>query len=173
MPICDITAVMHREQIIHERLVAFVRESNRIEGIHREPSTEELQETMRFSLLEEVHLADLLSLLAVYQPDAQLRIRAGMNVQVGNYIPPRGGDGIGYALKELLEIANDPEAATPYDLHCQYETLHPFTDGNGRTGRALWLWHMGGLARVPLGFLHTFYYQSLSAYPLRKGAQHV
>lgn len=42
-----------------------------------------------------------------------------------------------------------------------YETLHPFTDGNGRSGRALWLWAMGGIHRAPLGFLHHFYYQAL------------
>ena len=36
---------------------------------------------------------------------------------------------------------------------------HPFTDGNGRSGRALWLWQMNNHA--PFGFLHTFYYQTL------------
>jgi hypothetical protein len=37
----------------------------------------------------------------------------------------------------------------------------PTTDGNGRSGRALWLWCMRG--RAPLGFLHQFYYQTLGA----------
>lgn len=27
--------------------------------------------------------------------------------------------------------------------------------------RALWLWVMGGIENAPLGFLHTFYYQTL------------
>ena len=36
-------------------------------------------------------------------------------------------------------------------------------DGNGRSGRVLWLYNMGGIERVPLGFLHTFYYQALDA----------
>ena len=52
----------------------------------------------------------------------------------------------------------------PWVFHVQYERLHPFTDGNGRSGRALWAWQMmrrrEGLA---LGFLHRFYYQTLVA----------
>ena len=51
--------------------------------------------------------------------------------------------------------------AGAWALHKHFESLHPFLDGNGRTGRALWLWMMGGIAQVPLGFLHTFYYQTL------------
>lgn len=42
------------------------------------------------------------------------------------------------------------------------------TDGNGRSGRALWAWMMlcrgGSYGRakvIELGFLHTFYYQTL------------
>jgi Fic family protein len=42
-------------------------------------------------------------------------------------------------------------------------------DGNGRSGRAIWLWQMlrqeGG---APLGFLHHFYYQTLEAQDVRK-----
>ncbi len=57
----------------------------------------------------------------------------------------------------------------PYISHVAYENLHPFTDGNGRSGRALWLWQMmhGTMRQVnmarDLGFLHTFYYQTLNA----------
>ena len=53
------------------------------------------------------------------------------------------------------------EDASPFAVHVAYENLHPFMNGNGRSGRALWLWHMGGIEKVPLGFLRTWYYQSL------------
>jgi Fic family protein len=36
-------------------------------------------------------------------------------------------------------------------------------DGNGRTGRMLWAWHMKHQGRDPFlrPFLHTWYYQTL------------
>ena len=49
---------------------------------------------------------------------------------------------------------------------CRYETLHPFMDGNGRSGRILWAWQMIEHNIAPglsLGFLHAYYYQTLAA----------
>ena len=60
-------------------------------------------------------------------------------------------------LQHLLE-----SSAAPYEAHKWFEALHPFTDGNGRTGRIYWLWQMQKMGlSTELGFLHTYYYQSL------------
>jgi Fic family protein len=79
------------------------------------------------------------------------------------YTAPPGGRGIKARLKVLLaKVNSDPKGYDPFDMHCEYEMLHPFTDGNGRSGRLLWAWHM--LKRgesLSLGFLHQFYYQAL------------
>jgi Fic family protein len=51
----------------------------------------------------------------------------------------------------------------PWKCHVRFETLHPFLDGIGRTGRAIWVWQMQRIGRDPfaLPFLHRAYYQSL------------
>lgn len=142
----------------------FVRESNRIEGIEREKGdlqfAREIVATQMFVNLDRPTVHDLENFVilctgAQCHP-AVLRRRVGQDVRVGNYHPPPGGPEIEPALKKLLE---GMMVTTPFKTHLAYESLHPFTDGNGRSGRALWLWTMGGEA--PLGFLHEFYYYTL------------
>ena len=138
----------------------FVRESNKIEGIIREPLKIEILATEVFLALDKVTVEELDTLVIMYQPGAKLRDQHGMDVIVGNHHPPKGGMYIRQSLRNMLLLFKRGEnPSVPYLAHQYYEDLHPFTDGNGRTGRALWLWYMNGNA--PLGFLHTWYYQSL------------
>jgi len=137
-------------------LELFQQESNKIEGIFKTRAGETA--ALRSFLSEELSIKSLEAYVKVCQPNAVLRLAPGLNVQVGNYIAPAGGPAIGYALEELLSRCISP-GLSPWEAHCLYENLHPFTDCNGRSGRALWLWLMNEDA--PLGFLHTFYYQTL------------
>lgn len=138
-------------------MLRFILESNAIEGICREPTHEEISEYQRFMDLDEVTIDDLIQFVSVYEQDARLRDQMGLDVRVGNYTPQRGGPDIRDKLSKLLDKING-ESITPYKAHCLYETIHPFTDCNGRSGRMLWMWMM---KESPLGFLHTWYYQSL------------
>lgn len=87
-------------------LRVFVRESNRIEGIHRPPTKRELQAHADLLDLPELTVMHVAQFVAAVQPGAELRIREGMNVRVGNHRPPPGGSAIGFTLKGLLIDAN-------------------------------------------------------------------
>ena len=144
-------------------LTAFVKESNRIEGILREPTKAEIDAHKKLLRLSELDAKDIEDFVAVIAPGHQLRRHVGLDVRVGNHIAPPGGMNIVVKLDELLA---DLGRSDPYEIHQRYEHLHPFTDGNGRSGRAIWLWmfeQMGIADRVmKLGFLHSWYYASLS-----------
>ncbi|AOG60123.1 hypothetical protein SHELI_v1c01680 [Spiroplasma helicoides] len=68
-------------------------------------------------------------------------------VQIANHFPPKPQDVPKY-IKEFLEWLNDPEPFKQYGAvlealvkgsiaHAYFEKIHPFSDGNGRTGRIL------------------------------------
>ena len=146
-------------------LFRFVEESNRIENIHRIPSHAELKATEAFLDRDRIEVLDMMALVKTYA-GADLRDKEGMNVRVGNHVPSSGGPHIKVELEELLLRANSGDEH-PYWVHQDYETLHPFIDGNGRSGRALWAWMMldqGVHPGIRLGFLHCWYYQSLEHY---------
>lgn len=90
------------------------------------------------------------------------------------YTPPSGENIIREKLANLEKFINEDESLDPLIkmalMHYQFEAIHPFSDGNGRTGRILLLLYlkMSKLLNIPAIYLSEYiiknkaeYYQSL------------
>ena len=80
----------------------------------------------------------------------------GRSLDAARFVPPPPGDQLRAGVEELLDWINDPpqlptvvQAAM---AHYQFESLHPYSDGNGRLGRLLVIVQLlrGALIREPL-----------------------
>jgi Fic family protein len=87
------------------------------------------------------------------------------NAQTGEtvYLPPQDSNEILSLMTNLEQFINDPELSD-YDplvkmaiIHFQFESIHPFYDGNGRTGRILNILYLvlTGLQKLPILYLSS------------------
>jgi len=93
---------------------------------------------------------DVLKLHAIIASDVMDQGQAGryrdIRVRVGKYLPP-APEMVSGLMAELLEWWNTKSAQwspviSSAIVRYQFEAIHPFADGNGRTGRALALWEL-------------------------------
>lgn len=93
---------------------------------------------------------DLLELHTIIASDVMDQGHAGryrdILVRVGPYLPPPP-EQVSGLMSELLEWWNKEAAKwspviSSAVIHYRFEEIHPFADGNGRTGRALALWEL-------------------------------
>ncbi len=88
------------------------------------------------------------------------------------YTPPRGQSIIQHKLDNLVDFLNDDDQFKIDHLlkmaiaHYQFEAIHPFRDGNGRTGRVLNIHYLTnkGLLDVPILFLSRYILDHLDDY---------
>jgi Fic family protein len=69
-----------------------------------------------------------------------------LRVRVGAYVPPPPEEVSGLMFEFIEWWNKDSTALSPVlssaIVHYRFEAIHPFADGNGRTGRALALWEL-------------------------------
>lgn len=115
--------------------------------------------------------------LVIGEPGPGIRIKPGTKVvnratDEVIYTPPQDHDQIVEFLERLLVFFNEAAAGGIDPLvrmaliHFQFEKIHPFYDGNGRTGRILNLLYLvqHGLLDLPILYLSRYIVREKSAY---------
>ncbi len=120
----------------------------------------------------------LLQILDILEPNnGAIRRLLGTvlkNQQTGDvvYTPPQDYENIVAYLSNLEQFIND-DTLTDWDslikmaiIHFQFESIHPFYDGNGRTGRIINLLYLvlKKLLDAPILYLSRYIVQNKSAY---------
>ena len=86
------------------------------------------------------------------------------------YTPPRGGAPLLAKLRNLESYLLEPDGPDPLIrmavAHYQFEAIHPFVDGNGRTGRILNILYLlhAGLLEIPTLYLSRYILRHKPAY---------
>lgn len=88
------------------------------------------------------------------------------------YTPPQTIDEIEQLMRNLEDYINNPELQDVDPLikmsviHFQFESIHPFYDGNGRTGRIINILYLilQGLQTVPILYLSSYIIQNKTNY---------
>lgn len=134
-----------------------------------------------YGIVKEMGLITNNTLLTIQQileeNDAGFRTQAGTqlkNDQTGEviYTPPQDRDEIIRLMSDLERFINEDESSSYDDLvkmaliHHQFESIHPFYDGNGRTGRILNILYLvkQGLLDTPILYLSRYINQNKQQY---------
>lgn len=124
----------YKEVIEHYKAIMFVLENFQ----DKKPKFTDVLEIHRILMKGQLSAADCGALRTV-------------QVWVGQHVPPAPGQHImseSEKFSRYLDSLDDAQARATskdamykaiYEAHCKFETLHPFRDGNGRSGRLLWL----------------------------------
>jgi Fic family protein len=134
-----------------------------------------------FESVRKTHLIRVNHILKIHQTlernDAGFRKLPGTalrNLTTGEivYTPPQHHDRIVKLMTDLDSFINNPTRLVVDPLikmalvHFQFESIHPFYDGNGRTGRILNILYLvaNGLLNLPVLYLSRFIIQHKSKY---------
>ena len=133
----------------------YISESNKIEGVY--DLSEVMQSNKAWDYLKEVDALNFSEMfechrliMANLRSDIAGKLRK-VNVWVGGRKCPNPGS-VKRGLMMLLYKVPPTTALKALDWHITFEKIHPFEDGNGRTGRMIYWWHCKRLGLTPILF---------------------
>lgn len=145
------------------------------EGFHKIKDTNDLNIEVIIAIFQTIKETSQ----GIRPPQSQVVIKRGESeLRSGEiiYTPPRGEGIIENKLDNLITFLNEDKTTDPLlkmaIAHYQFEAIHPFTDGNGRTGRIINLLYLvsQNLISHPVLYLSKYiienkddYYFALSA----------
>ncbi len=143
---------------MNPEIIEFLQESNAIEGVYSSQSLEDAAEAWKFCIeqpkLTTAVILQTHRLLMKNQPiweDDKGRFRTIM-VYIGGHAALNAIHISGAVQQWCRKMKKLP--ADWQKMHVEYEKIHPFIDGNGRTGRIFMNWHRARLGLSTL-IIHT------------------
>lgn len=137
-----------------------IRESNLIEGIDNPAADRRARWAWKYlreqrTITKEVLLETHRRITYTQLPKGESGHYRRVQVYVGNHKPP-GSLLVPILMTEWMEkLLINQNALDPIQMHIEFETIHPFIDGNGRTGRMLLWWHELQIGRAPTLFRNS------------------
>ena len=113
----------------------FVRISNRMAGIDREPTPAEISAHRGLLAANALRVENLEMFVHHVAEGARLRDDTSLDDEAPSAAEIK-------ADLATIVLAAQKRATSPQRLHRLYTMLSPFTDGNGRCGRALLMWQI-------------------------------
>lgn len=138
---------------------AFIRESNAIEGIYDEAEIKQSLHAWEF-LIEQEEISHgvickVQKMITINQTNLQPHMRGYYRTMSKTNVSVGGRHAPDFSLVDSLMQGwlDDLAKMTPLVAHVRFESIHPFVDGNGRTGRMIYWYHC-----IKTG-QHPFFYE--------------